>query len=141
MNSPWFMGPVRFSTNLITPWGSMQTNPCCHRGAENYSNTQAITICNQVPVPTDSWVERVYIQVKCLAQGRTETPRQPRPATEISRSKAAGRSHRAATPACMWNIREVEKQTIVWIYNYNIILVEKEHAVTHKPITVVFVCM
>ena len=77
--------------------GSIQ--PCCHHGAGRYSNTQAIAIQNQVR--THSWVERVHIQVKCLAQGQSATPRQPKPQPDTSRSKVAGYSHRITTH-CMY---------------------------------------
>ena len=53
-------------------------------------------LSNQVPI--HSRVERVHIQVTCLAHGHSATPRQLRPAPKTSRSKVASRSHRATTP-------------------------------------------
>ena len=47
-----------------------------------------------------SWVERMQMQVKCLVQGHSATPRQPRSVLKISQSKVTGHNHRATTP-CM----------------------------------------
>ena len=92
------MGPVRSSTNA-TPWGAY--SPCCHLGAGNYSDTRAVTV---QPVPNHSWVKRVHIQVKCLAQGHSVTPRQERPVPKTSRSKLVGRATGPRCLACTWSV-------------------------------------
>ena len=61
--------------------------------------TQKQSLSNQVLIY--SWVERVHMPVKCLAQGHSATLRQPRPEPKTSRSKVADHSHRATTP-CMY---------------------------------------
>ena len=48
-----------------------------------------------------SWVERVHIQVKCLAQRHSATLWQPRPVPKAFQSKVAGHSRRPMTP-CMY---------------------------------------
>ena len=84
--------------------GSMQ--PCCHHSTGNYSNTQAITV-----QPIHSWVKRVHIQVKCLAQGHSAKLRQLRPASKTFQSKVAGHSHRAMMPCIMEYISEMYSNT------------------------------
>ena len=51
---------------------------------------------NQVSI--HSWVERVHVQVECLAQGHKAALRHPRPVSETSRSKVTGHSYRKTTP-------------------------------------------
>ena len=46
---------------------------CCRYGAGNYIRTHKQSLSNQVSI--HSWVERVRIQVKCLAQEHSATPR------------------------------------------------------------------
>ena len=60
--------------------------------------TQKQSLSNQIP--SHSWVERVHTQVKCLAQGHSDTPQQSRPVPKVSQFQVAGRrhSHRAMTP-------------------------------------------
>ena len=80
---------VQYQLNSL---GSIR--PCClffFNGAGNYnSNTQAITV---KPGTIYSWVVRVHMQVKYLAQGHSGTLWQPRPVPKTSQSKVAGHSH------------------------------------------------
>ena len=61
--------------------------------------THKQSLSNQVPV--HSWVQRVHIQVKCLAQGHSAKPRQPKPAPKTLQSKVAGHIVTAMT-RCMY---------------------------------------
>ena len=67
------MGPVHSNANS-TPWGTY--SPAAITGLENIE-THKQSLSNQVPI--HCWVERVHVQVKCLAQGHRATPWQPRP--------------------------------------------------------------
>ena len=61
--------------------------------------THKQSLFNQVPI--HSWVKRVHMQVKCLAQGHSVTPWQLRPVPKASQSKVAGHSHHPTMP-CMY---------------------------------------
>ena len=89
-------GTCSFQYTNATPWGAH--SPCCHHGAANYSNTQAIA----VQPDTHS----------LLGQDSAHTGKVPCPRVqhhsaaaetvpETSQSKVRGRSHRATTP-CMY---------------------------------------
>ena len=100
------MGPVRSSTSSIPPGAY---SPCCHHGAGNYSNTQAIT----VQPGTHSLLGRESTHTgEVLAQGHSATPRELRPAPETSRFKVTSRSHRVTTPSmcieCICRYRDTE---------------------------------
>ena len=86
--------PTMYQLNSL---GSIQR--CCHHDAGNCSNTDKRSLSNQISIY--SCIETVLIQVKCLAHRDSATLRQARPVPEISRSKVAGRNHRA-TASCMY---------------------------------------
>ena len=56
------------------------------------------SLSNQVPI--HSWVKRVYIKVKCLIQGHSATPRQPRPVPKTFQSIVTA----PWRPACIWSL-------------------------------------
>ena len=87
-------GPVRSSANS-TPWGAY--SPAAITALVTIHAHQQ-SLPNQVPI--HSWVKRVYIQVKCLAQGHSAKQWHPRPVPKTFQSKVAGHSHRALPP-CM----------------------------------------
>ena len=74
-------------------------HPCCHITALVTIQTHKESLSSQVPI--HSWVERVHIQVKCLAQGHSATLQQLRPIPKISQSSVTGHSHHAMMP-CMY---------------------------------------
>ena len=84
--------PVCSSTNS-TPWGAY--SPAAITTLLTIQ-THKQSRSNQVPIY--SCVERVYIQMKCLAQGHSAKLRQPRPVPKTLQCKVAGHSHRAMMP-------------------------------------------
>ena len=84
INFPWLRRTCSFQYHLNHFLGSIQ--PCCHHGAGNCSNTRKQSLSNQVPI--HSWVEKVHMQVKCLAQGHSAKPLQPRPVPKAFQSKS-----------------------------------------------------
>ena len=91
------MGLVRSSTNS-TSWGAYSSAAIT---ALETIQIHKQSMSNQVPI--HSWVERVHLQVKCLAQGHSAALRQLRAPPATSRSKLYSRG--AATvpqrPACI----------------------------------------
>ena len=85
------IGPVRSSTNS-TLWGAY--SPAAIMALVTI-HTHKQSLSNQVPI--HSWVEKVHIHMKCLPQGHSAKPRQPRHVPKTFRSKVAGHSHRALT--------------------------------------------
>ena len=95
------IGPVRSSTNSTPCMGSIQ--PCCHHGAGNYSNTQAITVqprahsllsrkgahTGKVPCP---WIQHHTAATKTRSR---DLP---------SRYKVAGSSHAPRLPGRTWSV-------------------------------------
>ena len=88
------MGPVCSSASS-TPWEHTAPTPIWHWNLFKHSSK---SLSNQVPI--HSWVERVHVQVKGLAQGHSATLQQPRPEPKTSQSNVAGHSHCTTTP-CM----------------------------------------
>ena len=89
----------------LSSLGSIQ--PCCHflKGLVTVQ-TRKQSLSYQVPI--HSWVERVHIQLKCLAQGHSAHRRSRDPYRRPLSPKSQAILTAPRRPACMWSIYILE---------------------------------
>ena len=92
------------------------------------------SLSNQVPI--HSWIERVYMQVKCLSKGHSATPRQSRPVQECTYWKRMTTSLADLVSVMHWVA--VPQYFIRWSMTYSVISVSSTLPLTLKVVKIIW---